>query len=53
MHHFTRELVEDKVVTLEHAVIEKQLADIFTKALDAIQFEILMGALGICICKSI
>ncbi|MCI36366.1 copia protein (gag-int-pol protein), partial [Trifolium medium] len=34
-HHFIRELVEDKVVTLEHIATENQLADIFTKALDA------------------
>jgi hypothetical protein len=36
--------VEDKIVTLEHIVAtEKQLADIFTKALDANQFEKLKG----------
>jgi hypothetical protein len=38
-HHFIRDLVEEKVVTLEHVTTEKQLADIFTKALDANQFE--------------
>ncbi|KAK2359817.1 hypothetical protein QL285_085153 [Trifolium repens] len=39
IHHFIRELVEDNIVSLEHVVTEKQLADIFTKALDANQFE--------------
>src|SRR4030066_2116457 len=36
-HHFIRDLVEDKVVSLEHVATEKQIADIFTKALDAVQ----------------
>ena len=48
-HHFIRDLVEDKIVTLEHVTTERQLADIFTKALDANQFEVLRGKLGICI----
>ena len=48
-HHFIRDLVEDKVVTLEHVATEKQLADIFTKDLDASQFEKLRSALRICI----
>jgi hypothetical protein len=48
-HHFIRELVEDKIISLEHVATEKQLADIFTKALDANQFERLRGELGICI----
>ena len=34
-HHFIRDLVEEKVVTLEHVDTEEQLTDIFTKALDA------------------
>jgi gluconate kinase len=46
-HHFIKDLVEEKVVTLEHVDIEEQLADIFTKALDAKQFENLRGKLGI------
>ncbi|CAJ2654309.1 unnamed protein product [Trifolium pratense] len=48
-HHFIRELVEEKIVTLEHIASEEQLADIFTKALDASQFENLRGKLGICL----
>ena len=48
-HHFIRDLVEDKVVTLEHVATDNQLADIFTKALDASKFETLRGKLGICL----
>src|ERR1044072_6624186 len=48
-HHFIRELVEGKIVTLEHVATKNQLADIFTKALDANQFEELRGKLGICL----
>jgi len=50
-HHFIRDLVQEKVVTLEHVDTEEQLADIFTKALDAIEFEKLRGKLGICLHK--
>ncbi|MCH95641.1 peroxidase 4-like [Trifolium medium] len=50
-HHFIRELVEDKIVNLEHIATEKELADIFTKALNAAQFEKLRSALGVCICS--
>jgi len=32
-HHFIKDLVEEKVVTLEHVDTEEQLEDIFTKAL--------------------
>ena len=46
-HHFIRDLVEEKVVTLEHVDTEQQLVDVFTKALDAKQFEKLRGKLGI------
>lgn len=47
-HHFIRDLVEDKIVTVKHVATEKQLADIFTKALDANQLEKLKGELGTC-----
>src|ERR1051325_2242319 len=47
-HHFIRDLVEEKLIKLEHVATELQLADIFTKALDARQFENLRGKLGIC-----
>ena len=46
-HHFIRELVEEKIVALEHVATELQLADIFTKALNANQFENFRGKLGI------
>lgn len=29
-HHFIRDLVEDKIVTLEHVATEKQLSNTFT-----------------------
>ena len=48
-HHFIRELVEEKIISLEHVATERQLADIFTKALDANQFEKLRGDLGVCL----
>jgi hypothetical protein len=47
-HHFIRELVEEKKLSLEYISTEKQLADIFTKSLDANRFEFLRGALGLC-----
>jgi len=48
-HHFIRDLIEDKVVTLEHVTTEEQLDDIFTKALDVKQFERLRSKLGSCV----
>ncbi|CAM8925932.1 unnamed protein product [Rhodiola kirilowii] len=51
-HHFIRELVEQKVVTLTHVTTDKQLADIFTKPLDAAQFEALRSSLGLCVIKN-
>lgn len=52
-HHFIKDLVEDKIVILEHVAIEKQLTDIFTKALDANQFEKLRGELNICMLEEL
>ena len=48
-HHFIRDLVEDKKIKLEYIHTEKQLADIFTKALDATRFENLRSSLGLCV----
>ncbi|CAM8932620.1 unnamed protein product [Rhodiola kirilowii] len=48
-HHFIRELVEKKTLTLTHVSTEKQLAAIFTKALDNLQFETLRSSLGLCV----
>lgn len=43
-HHLIREMVEDKVITLDHVATENQLVDIFNKDLDASQFEKLRNA---------
>jgi len=48
-HHFIRDLVEDKMVTLEHVITEEQLVDIFTETLDVKQFERLRSKLGMCV----
>ena len=34
-HHFIKELVENKIIVIEHVTTEKQLADIFIKSLDS------------------
>ncbi|TYJ97126.1 gag-pol polyprotein [Cucumis melo var. makuwa] len=47
-HHFVRELVEDKVIKFDHIRSNLQLADIFTKPLDASSFEYLHAGLGVC-----
>ncbi|KAL0537571.1 hypothetical protein IC582_026550 [Cucumis melo] len=47
-HHFIRELVEDKVIKLDHICSNLQLADIFTKPLDASLFKYLRVGLGVC-----
>ncbi|KAL4030475.1 hypothetical protein IC575_008712 [Cucumis melo] len=47
-HHFIRELVENKVVRLDHIRSNLQLVDIFTKPLDANTFEYLRINLGVC-----
>lgn len=52
-HHFIRDRVKDKIVTHELVATEKQLEDIFTKALDANQFEKLWGKFGICIMEEL
>ncbi|GAA0151671.1 transmembrane signal receptor [Lithospermum erythrorhizon] len=48
-HHFIRELVEDKVVNLEHVSTDKQMVDILTKGFDVNQFEYLKTVLGLCV----
>ena len=47
-HHFIRELVENKVIRLDHIRSNLQLVDIFTKPLDANTFEYLRTGLGVC-----
>lgn len=48
-HHYIRDLVNYKILSLEHVNTEDQLADIFTKPLDMVKFEKLRSALGVCI----
>ena len=48
LHHFIRDFVESKIVILEFVEIEKQIAKIFTKALDFTGFNSLRKYLGIC-----
>ena len=47
-HHFIRDLVEDKVVSLEYVPTEGQIADILTKPLDVSRFESLRKSIGLC-----
>lgn len=47
-HHFIRDLVEDKNIRLEYIHTEKQLADIFTKALDVDRFKDLRFSWSMC-----
>ena len=42
-HHFIRNLVESKIVSLKSIDIEKQFADIFTNTLGSLE-----RALGVC-----
>ena len=46
-YHFIRELVNSREINLQHCRSEEQLADIFTKALPQVQFEILKEALRV------
>ena len=48
-HHFIRELIENKIVALEYVETGKQLANIFTKALDFVKFVSVRKALRICV----
>ena len=43
--------MENKIVILEYVATEKQLADIFTKALNVVRFGSLRTALGLCVMK--
>ena len=47
-HQFIRHLVDSKTVSLECIDTVKQLADIFSKALDSKRFDSLKKALGLC-----
>ncbi|RVW77480.1 Retrovirus-related Pol polyprotein from transposon RE2 [Vitis vinifera] len=47
-HHFIRDLVEDKVVSLEYVPTEGQIVNILTKPLDVSRFESLRKSIGLC-----
>ena len=46
-YHFTRDLVEDKVVSLEFIHTNNQKADIFIKPLDGSRFESLCKTISV------
>ena len=48
-HHFIRDLLENKKIRLKYIQTANQLADIFTKVLDANRFEDLRSLLGLCV----
>ena len=48
-HHFIRDLVEEKVVSLEYVPTKLQFLDVLTKPLDSLWFEYLRKSLGICL----
>ena len=50
-HHFIRDLVKEKIVSLEFVSTEHQLIDILTKPLDFLWFEYLRKSSGICLIK--
>ena len=47
-HHFIRELVEAKLIVIDHVGTEHQLADLFTKPLDFNRFISLRPSIGVC-----
>ncbi|KAL6348100.1 hypothetical protein AAG906_039255 [Vitis piasezkii] len=46
-HHFIRNLVEDKIVSLEYVPIKGQIVEIITKALDVPRFESLRRSISL------
>ena len=46
-HHFIKNLVKDKVVSLEFVPTKQQLENIFNKPLDSLKFEFIRKSLGI------
>jgi hypothetical protein len=47
-HHFLRDHIEKGDIEMKYIDTEKQLADIFTKPIDATCFASLRGGLGVC-----
>ena len=54
-HHFIRDLIQNEDIILEFVSTEDQLANIFTKPLNADRFEQIRGELGVgnCVPKPI
>ena len=48
-HNFIKDLVENKVISLEFVPTEQQLANIFNKPLDSLRFEFFRKSLGRCL----
>jgi hypothetical protein len=46
-HHFIKNLVESKIVSLEHVNTEHPLVDLFIKSLNGLRFEFLRKVIGI------
>jgi hypothetical protein len=49
-HHFLRDHIENGDIVMKYIDIERQLADIFTKPLDASYFAALRGEGGLGVC---
>jgi hypothetical protein len=47
-HHFLRDHVEKGDIEMRYIDTERQLADIFTKLLDASRFAVLREGIGVC-----
>jgi hypothetical protein len=47
-HHFLRDYVEKRDIEMRYINTERQLANIFTKPLDASHFVALQGEIGVC-----
>jgi hypothetical protein len=47
-HHFLRDHVEKGDIEIKYIDTERQLADVFTKPLDASRFVALRGEIGVC-----
>jgi hypothetical protein len=46
-HHFLRDHIEKGDIEMRYIIIERQLADIFTKPLDSSRFTALWGEIGV------
>ena len=47
-YHFISDLVEEKVISLEHISTENQLTNLFTKPFDTLRFKFLLKSLWVC-----